>query len=104
MAVLFARDIADLLLGTYDAGVTDIKALAVRLKSAQLVHRDETTGAETTHYTLEIDRPSNSLSFAEAEKISAGKGAAFFKHLDHETFILAVESGRHTDAETGTTF
>src|SRR5262249_3721032 len=37
--------------GTFEEGVTDIKALSVRLADSRVVHRDESTGAETAHYT-----------------------------------------------------
>jgi hypothetical protein len=38
--------------GTFDEGVTDIKALAIRIaKPARVVHTDEITNAQTTHYT-----------------------------------------------------
>jgi hypothetical protein len=89
--------------GTFDEGVTDIKALSVRLSSNRVVHRDQSTGAETTHYMLEIDQPSKKVSFAEADEARRDKGGAFFEHLRKHSFILASESGRHTDPETGNT-
>jgi hypothetical protein len=88
--------------GTFDEGVTDIKALAIRIaKPPRVVHTDETTQAQTTHYTLEIDVPSQSVSFDEAERVQKQKKGAFFRHRKSEHFILAVESGLHTNAETG---
>jgi hypothetical protein len=44
--------------GAFDEGVTDIKALSVRLSNSRVVHRESSTGGETTHYALEIDQPS----------------------------------------------
>jgi protein strawberry notch len=90
--------------GTFDEGVTDIKALSVRLSSNRVVHRDQSTGAETTHYTLEIDQPTKKVSFGEAEEARTGKGGAFFEHLRKHSFILSLESGRHTDPETGNSY
>src|SRR5258708_3724209 len=90
--------------GTFDEGVTDIKALSVRLRSSSVVHRDESTGAETAHYTLEVDQPSKKISFADADAARTNKGGAFFEHLRNGSFILAIESGRHTDPETGNTY
>jgi hypothetical protein len=90
--------------GTFDEGVTDIKALSVRLVDSSVVHRDQSTGAETTHCTLEIDQPTKKVSFTEAEEAHTGKGGAFFEHLRKGSFILALESGRHTDPTTGSTY
>ncbi len=89
--------------GTFDEGVTDIKALSVRLSNSRVVHRENSTGAETTHYTLEIDQPSKKVSFAEANDARRNKDGAFFEHLRKGSFMLALESGRHTDPETGHT-
>ncbi len=87
--------------GTFDEGVTDIKALSVRLSNSRVVHRDDSTGAETTHYTLEIDQPSKKVGFAEAEEARRNKGGAFLEHTRKGSFMLGVESRRHTDPETG---
>jgi hypothetical protein len=91
--------------GTFDEGVTDIKALAIRIaKPPRLVHTDETTQAQTTHYTLEIDVPSKAVSFDEAERVRKRKTGAFFRHRKNGHFILAVESGLHTNAESGNSY
>jgi hypothetical protein len=91
--------------GTFDEGVTDIKALAIRLaKAPRVVHTDEITGAETTHYTLEVDQPSQAVSFEEADRVRERRFGAFFEHRKRGHFILAIESGRHTDPATGASF
>jgi predicted RNA methylase len=91
--------------GTFDEGVTDIKALAIRIaKPPRLVHTDEITQAQTTHYTLEIDVPCQSVSFDEAERVRKQRNGAFFRHRKNGHFILAVESGLHTNAETGNSY
>jgi P-loop containing NTP hydrolase pore-1/C-terminal domain on Strawberry notch homologue len=91
--------------GTFDEGVTDIKALAIRLaKAPRVVHTDEITGAQTTHYTLEVDQPSHAVSFEEADSVRERKGGAFLQHRKKGHFILAIESGRHTDPGTGESF
>src|SRR5215207_857232 len=42
--------------GTFDEGITDIKALAIQITTpSRVVHLDEITQAQTVHYTLEID-------------------------------------------------
>jgi P-loop containing NTP hydrolase pore-1/C-terminal domain on Strawberry notch homologue len=91
--------------GTFDEGVTDIKALAVRMaQPPRIVHTDEITGAQTTHYTLEVDLPSRAVSFEEAEQVRKQKGGAFLCHRKSGNFILALESGRHTDPATGNSY
>jgi hypothetical protein len=91
--------------GTFDEGVTDIKALAIRIaKPARVVHTDEITQARTTHYTLEIDVPSAAVSFDEVERVRKRRNGAFFRHRKNGQFILAVESGLHTNAETGNSY
>src|SRR5258708_26489954 len=91
--------------GTFDEGVTDIKALAIRIaKPQRVVHTDEITNAQTTHYTLEIDVPSKAVSFEEAERVRRRKTGAFFRHRKNGHFILAIESGLHTNAENGNSY
>jgi len=82
--------------------VTDIKALAIRIaESPRVVYTDEITGAQTTHYTLEIDLPSKAVSFENADKARQRKTGAFMRHKKSGYFVLAIESGRHTDPATG---
>jgi len=91
--------------GTFDEGVTDIKALAIRIaKPSRVVHIDEITQAQTIHYTLEIDVPSEAVSFDEAERVRNQRSGAYFRHQKNGAFILAVESGLHTNAETGQSY
>jgi hypothetical protein len=79
--------------------------LAIRIaKPPRVVHTDEITNAQTTHYTLEIDVPSKAVSFDEAERVRKRKTGAFFRHRKNGHFILAVESGLHTKAETGNSY
>ncbi len=91
--------------GTFDEGVTDIKALAIRIaKTPRIVHIDEITQARTVHYTLEIDVPSGAVSFAEAEQVRQRRNGSFFRHRKNGHFILAIESGLHTNAENGNSY
>jgi hypothetical protein len=91
--------------GTFDEGVTDIRAIAVRLsKTPRIVSADPITGAETTHYILEVDRPARTVSFAEADKVRRGRNGAFLRHNKKGHFILAVASRHHTDPATGKSF
>ena len=90
--------------GTFDEGVTDIRALAIRIAKARLVHLDRVTGAETVLYPLEVDRPSDKIAFEQADRIRAANRGAFLEHQKNGTFVLALPSGRHTDPKDGTTY
>jgi C-terminal domain on Strawberry notch homologue len=91
--------------GTFDEGVTDIKALAIRIaKPPAVVHRDRVTGAETVLYTLEVDQPSDKVSFERADRLRISERGAFFRHKQRGDFVLALPSGRHTDPDDGKTF
>jgi hypothetical protein len=90
--------------GTFDEGVTDIKALAIRLaKPPVVVHTDRVTGAETVLYTLEVDRPSDTVSFDRADRLRFNNKGAFARHQKKDGYILVLPSGRHTDTD-GATF
>jgi hypothetical protein len=91
--------------GTFDEGVADIKALAIRIaENPRIVYTDEITGAQTTHYTLEIDLPSKAVSFEDADDARQRRGGAFMRHKKNGHFVLAIESGRHTDPATGNSY
>src|SRR5258708_5515936 len=91
--------------GTFDEGVTDIKALAILIaESPRDVYTEEITGAQTTHYTLEIDLPSKAVSFETAEEARQRKGGGFLRRKKNGRFVLAVESGRHTDPAPGNSY
>jgi hypothetical protein len=67
--------------GTFDDGVTDIKALGIRIaQNPRIVYIDEITRAQTAHYTLEIDLPSKAVSFEDADEVRQRKGRAFMQH------------------------
>ena len=91
--------------GTFDEGVTDIRASAVRLaRTPRAVYTDPITGAQTTHYVLEVDRPAEAVSFETAEQVRRNKNGAFLRHNKKGHFILAVPSRYHTDPVTGRSF
>jgi hypothetical protein len=91
--------------GTFDEGVTDIRAQAIRVAKAPVaVHVDQVTGAETVLYTLEVDRPTDKVSFERAERLRITERGAFLQHKKKGEFILVLESGRHTDPTNGSTF
>ena len=91
--------------GTYDEGVTDIKALAIRLGEAPVVvHLDKVTGAETVLYTLEVDRPAETVSFERANRLRLNYEGSFVQHRKSREYALVLPSGHHTDPKDGTTF
>jgi len=65
--------------GIFDEGVTDIKALAVSLAGApQVVHTDKITGAETTHYTLAVESPTEAITFGRCRLDKTEKERCIF--------------------------
>src|SRR5207302_6316876 len=48
--------------------------------------------------------PSKAVSFETAEEARQRKGGAFLRHKKNGHFVLAVESGRHTDPATGNSY
>lgn len=57
--------------GTFDAGVTDIEAEAIRIVGEPtVVAKEKTTGAETIHYELEIDEKTHPVDWEQAEAMA----------------------------------
>lgn len=89
--------------GTFDEGVTDIRALAIRLaKPPMVVHTDRVTRAETVLYILEVDRPSDTVSFDRADRLRWNMLGAFARHQKKDEYILVLPSGRHTSTDGST--
>jgi hypothetical protein len=88
--------------GVFDEGVTDIKALEIRMASApRVIAQDEITGARTMHYRLEVDTPLKTFSFDQAEVVRVEQGGKYVRHHKKGFVALAVPDGRRTDYETG---
>lgn len=88
--------------GTFDEGVTDLRARSVRVtRPPRVVHVDRTTGARTTHYSLEVDFPTETVTFARAIEIKDERDGVFLQNKHTGRYALATRAGRHTDAETG---
>lgn len=91
--------------GTFDEGVTDVRAVAIRFaRPPRVVATDEITGAETKHYVLEVDRTTHTVPFDAAEKERRERAGAFLRHLKTGRVILAIPSRFHTDIDTGATY
>jgi hypothetical protein len=89
--------------GTFDHGVQDIKALSITLVGEpELVYVDETTNAETLHYTLAVETRSTRVTPEEAASLLE-QGGAFYRQTNGN-IILVTKSGNHTDHESGNTY
>jgi len=89
--------------GTFDEGVADIRAEAIRLaEPPRVIATDEVTGAQTTLYLLDIDRQLKTCSFEEADVVHRRvKGSCYYVNQKQGYVTLAVPSGTHTSADTG---
>lgn len=89
--------------GTFDEGVQDIKALSITLaREPELVYIDDTTKAETLHYTLSIETRSTRVSAEEAASMLETSTGGFYRQSNGK-IILVTKSGNHTDPESGNT-
>jgi hypothetical protein len=90
--------------GTFDEGVQDIKALAITLAGEpQLVCVDDTTKAETLHYTLALETRSTRVTSEQAASMLEGNVGGFYRQTNGK-IILATQSGNHTDHASGNTY
>ncbi len=90
--------------GTFDHGVQDIKALSINLVGEpELVYIDQTTKAETLHYTLAVETRSTRVTADYALSILEQSVGGFYR-LKNGNIILATKSGNHTDHESGKTY
>jgi predicted RNA methylase len=88
--------------GTFDEGVMDIQALAVRLaQPPRVVAIDHVTGAKTMHYLLDVDQATERLSFEEAEAARRENDGQYYLHVRTGKALLAIPSRQHTDPDTG---
>ena len=91
--------------GTFDEGVQDIEALSIKLAGhPEVVYIDETTRAETLHYTLAVEVRSPRISPDKALSILADSNAGGFYRQPKGNIVLVTQSGNHTDHESGNTY
>lgn len=89
--------------GTFDEGVQDIHAVAIRVsRPPTVVHTDHITGATTSHFTLEIEVPTDIVPFDELLKRWQGRDYSFYEHKETGLFIACTPSSRHTDPNGNT--
>jgi hypothetical protein len=89
--------------GTFDEGVADIHAEAVRLAEApHVLATDKVTGAQTILYMLDVDRRLNVCPFTEADEARQKlKDACYYRHVKTGKAVMAVPSRTHTDPDSG---
>lgn len=91
--------------GTFDEGVQDIRALSIKLASEpEVVYIDETTKAETLHYTLAVETRSTRVTADRAASILEDSNGGGFYRQSKGNIILATKSGNHTDHQSGKTY
>ncbi len=91
--------------GTFDEGVQDIKALSIKLASEpEVVYIDETTKAETLHYTLAVETRSTRVTADRAASMLEPSNGGGFYRQSKGNIILATKSGNHTDHQSGKTY
>ena len=91
--------------GTFDEGVQDIKALSIKLASEpEVVYIDDTTKAETLHYTLSVETRSTRVTDDGAASILENSNGGGFYRQTTGNIILATKSGNHTDHQSGKTY
>ncbi len=90
--------------GTFDEGVQDIRALSITLaREPELVYVDDTTKAETLHYTLSVETRSTRVTAEHAASLLTNSVGGFYRQTNGN-IILATKSGNHTDHESGDTY
>jgi len=90
--------------GTFDEGVQDIKALSITLaREPELIYVDDTTAAETLHYTLSVETRSTRVTAEEAASLLETSAGGFYRQTN-ANIILVTKSGNHTDHESGKTY
>jgi hypothetical protein len=89
--------------GTFDEGVQDIRATSIRIsRPPTVVHTDTVTGAVTTHLALDIETPTEVVTYDEALERLQGRQYAFYEHKERGDFIICTPSSRHTDRDGNT--
>lgn len=94
--------------GTFDDGVADLKGTAIRVQGSSLIHRDDTTGAETRHYRLEVERPTRPVKWAEIAALHqdlsrSEETSGFYRQKKSGRVAWATRGADRTDAKSGAT-
>lgn len=88
--------------GTFDDGVADITGEHINIVgNPEIVNTDKQTGAETLHYTIEVESKTNPLEFKEASKRADTKRSGFFKQRKSGNIVLVEAVAAKTDPQTG---
>jgi hypothetical protein len=102
--------------GTFDEGVADLRGTSIRIRpNPTIVNTDETTGAITRHYVVEVDAKTTPFTFNEAaakipeieKRVKADElednPSGFVKNEKSNRVYLLEPLARTTNARTGYT-
>lgn len=89
--------------GTFDEGVADITGTSIRVKGEpDLIHTDETTGAQTKHITLDVDKPTTPMTWKDVERQREGNTATDPIHTYDKNYqVVKIEPGYYKQARSG---
>lgn len=88
--------------GTFDEGVTDIRAEAIRFaQPPRVVATDAVTQAQTTLYAIHLDRKVERCSWEQAEELRLERNGYYVRNKKSDGIFLATPTRQHTDVETG---
>jgi len=89
--------------GTYDEGVTDIKAESIKIVGKpKIVATEPLTKAETKHFQLEVERKTDPLNWNVAKQMrNINDKRGFFKQINSGNVILKMDEKVKTDRITG---
>lgn len=91
--------------GNFDDGVQDIRAISIKLQQdPEIIYVDETTTAQTLHYTLSVERASTRVSPERAKAMFDETTVGGFYRNSKGNIFLATKSGNHTDPSNGNTY
>ena len=91
--------------GTFDDGVQDIKAISIKIQGEpEVIYIDETTTAQTLHYTLAVETKSTRVSPEHVKAMFDEATVGGFYRNKNGAIFLATKSGNHTDPSNGNTY
>lgn len=87
--------------GTFDEGVTDVKAQSIKLLGQNLIRKDPTSGAETRHFQLELERPNHPTAWKEVERMLSEARGQFYTNRRSGNPVFARTLPPKTEETTG---
>jgi hypothetical protein len=91
--------------GTFDEGVTDLRAESIRLMDTQTLSVDHLTGAKTLYYKLEQDIKTTPISFEKVQAIAKiiidSRLQGYYQNSRSKNVCFIYEIEGKTDVQTG---